>query len=117
MNTHIQEFGERLIKARKALRLSQSEFGDIGGVTKKTQSLYEKGERKPDADYLIRIAQHGVSVADLLASKPQKDLNSDSCEEAAEAALIAGYRQLTPNGKAMATAYIASLPVKENVNA
>lgn len=56
------EFCERLKKERKRLGLSQTAFGALVGVTKQSQMLYEKGQRKPDSDYLMAAAHHGVDV-------------------------------------------------------
>lgn len=55
-------FFERLKEERLKLDLNQTDFGDLGGVTKKTQMLYESGDRSPDARYLELIAAAGVDV-------------------------------------------------------
>lgn len=55
-------FGERLRELRAHAGLSQSEFAKIGGVTKKSQMLYESGERVPNALYLAAIDLHGISA-------------------------------------------------------
>ncbi len=54
--------GERLREERERLGLSQTLFGDLAQVTKKTQMLYEGGQRSPKADYLTVIAEQGVDV-------------------------------------------------------
>lgn len=55
-------FFDRLREERSRLGISQTAFGEIAGVTKKTQSLYESGERAPDARYLEKVATVGVDV-------------------------------------------------------
>lgn len=55
-------FGERLRGERERLGLTQTQFGDLAGVTKKTQMLYESGERSPKADYLTAIYGVGANV-------------------------------------------------------
>lgn len=55
-------FGDRLQEERLKLNLNQEEFGKIGGVTKKTQHLYENNSRTPDANYLALIEKYGVDV-------------------------------------------------------
>ena len=62
-------FFERLIEERKRLGLNQEEFGALAGVGKHSQLNYEKGSRKPDADYLIALEAHGVDVTYLLTGK------------------------------------------------
>ncbi|MCB1909964.1 MAG: helix-turn-helix transcriptional regulator [Rhodocyclaceae bacterium] len=42
--------------------MSQSAFGEAGGVRKQAQLKYEKGERAPDASYLSAIANTGADV-------------------------------------------------------
>lgn len=59
-------FGERLREERERLKLSQTDFGLIAKVTKKTQGLYEADKRYPDSTYLTAIASAGVDVGYLL---------------------------------------------------
>ncbi len=55
-------FFERLREERERLGFSQTAFGEIGGVKKLAQMNYEKGERKPDMEYLAAIANAGADV-------------------------------------------------------
>ncbi|MCG9079449.1 hypothetical protein [Laribacter hongkongensis] len=55
-------FGERLREERERLRLNQTAFAATGGVTKKTQMLYEAGERFPDVRYLAAVHEIGCDV-------------------------------------------------------
>lgn len=61
--------GERLREERQRLGMSQPAFGEIGGVTKKTQLLYESGERQPDALYLAAIEKVGVDLLYVLTGR------------------------------------------------
>ncbi len=80
---------------RKRTSLSQRAFAERGGVTEKTQVLYEKGERAPDAVYLAQIAAVGVDVLYILTGKRNtSELSGD------EEVLVAGYRSLDPKGRA-----------------
>lgn len=54
--------GERLREERDRLGYSQTQFGDLAQVTKKTQMLYESDQRSPKADYLSALAGVGVDV-------------------------------------------------------
>ena len=54
--------GERLREERERLGMSQTQFGDLAQVTKKTQMLYEGDQRSPKGDYLTAIASQGVDV-------------------------------------------------------
>lgn len=54
--------GERLRSERQRLDLNQTQLGECGGVTKKTQMLYEAGGRSPDSLYLAAIAGLGADI-------------------------------------------------------
>lgn len=66
---HSVSFGDRLREERVRLGLTQPQIGEIGGVTKKTQMLYESGQRSPDASYLSAVAAHGIDVMYLLTGQ------------------------------------------------
>ena len=52
----------RLREERVRLGLSQHDFAEIGGVSRKTQSAYESGATAPDVAYLSLVAARGVDV-------------------------------------------------------
>lgn len=49
------------------MRLNQTAFAAVGGVTKKTQMLYEAGERSPDTRYLAALHEVGADVRYIVA--------------------------------------------------
>lgn len=55
-------FCERLRAERTRLGLNQTDFAALADVTKKTQMLYEAGERVPDADYMAAITKAGADM-------------------------------------------------------
>lgn len=59
--------GQRLRAERKRLGLSQEAFAALGGVKKVAQINYERGSRKPNADYLKGIADAGADILYILA--------------------------------------------------
>lgn len=63
---YLNTIGVRLKEERERLGMSQSVFGEAGGVRKNAQIKYEQDERKPDAGYLISIACIGVDVTYVL---------------------------------------------------
>lgn len=63
--------GLRLRDERQRLDLSQTAFAEKGGVTKKTQMLYEAGERFPDAAYLAAVAQIGADIQYIVTGQRQ----------------------------------------------
>lgn len=62
-------FGERLREERKRLGLNQTELALMGGVVKFTQINYEKNERTPDIDYLLKLHNAGVDVYYILTGQ------------------------------------------------
>lgn len=83
----------RLREERERLRLSQTAFGELGGVQKRAQVNYENGERSPDANYLAAIAGYGVDIQYVLTgarTAPENVLPAD------EQALLRNYRSCTP---------------------
>jgi transcriptional regulator with XRE-family HTH domain len=72
-------FFDRLKEERAKVGLSQTAFGEVGGVTKKTQMLYESGERAPDLKYLQRLADIGVDIQYVVTGK--RAATSDHLDE------------------------------------
>lgn len=56
----------RLQEERKRLGLNQTEFGAIGGVSRRTQMSYEANESSPNINYWESIAKIGADVQYIL---------------------------------------------------
>lgn len=84
--------------------MNQAAFAAVGGVSVKTQVLYEKAERVPDANYLAAIAAAGFDVLYILTGHTSVPGLSDG-----EAALVAGYRTLDARGRAGVLALIGGM--------
>ena len=82
--------GARLREERERLGLNQEGFGQLGGVRKQAQLLYEKDERKPDSDYLVAVAAAGVDVLFVLTGRRQSDLPAG---DASEQRLLENFRR------------------------
>lgn len=63
--------GRRLKEERKRLRLSQTDFAALVGITRRTQCAYERGESAPDGVYLAMIAKLGMDVLYILTRQKQ----------------------------------------------
>ncbi|HRO37045.1 hypothetical protein [Thauera sp.] len=85
-------FEQRLVEERKRFGLSQSAFGEAGGVQKRAQINYESGDRYPDAAYLERLAAIGVDVLYVLTGERAADLPKGLSAE--EQLLVESYRAL-----------------------
>ena len=108
-------FGGRLREERKRLGKSQEVFGGEAGVTKKTQMLYEKEERKPDAEYMAALATMGVDVLYVLTGQRggAPPLSPD------ETALLDNYRHSPEERRRIlqeTSAAFAESPQRERVN-
>ncbi|HDN7458574.1 TPA: helix-turn-helix domain-containing protein [Salmonella enterica subsp. enterica serovar Eastbourne] len=95
--------GERLREERLRLELSQAALGEIGGVRKQAQLLYEKGERNPDAAYLSAISKFGVDIQFIVTGVRSAESLSDD-----EKTLIKSYRNAPLAVKAAALAALTA---------
>jgi transcriptional regulator with XRE-family HTH domain len=82
--------GQRMKSERIRLELSQSDFAELGGLTKQAQINYEAGKRAPDILYLMRIKEKtNIDLNYILTGETgsnEASLNDD------ETALIDRYR-------------------------
>ncbi len=74
----MHSYGEKIREERERLGLSQTEFGDAMGVTKKTQGLYERGEREPDGSYFQAAAAAGCDVLYILTGRREPKVGARS---------------------------------------
>ena len=79
--------GDRLREERERLGVSQSDFAEAAGTTRKSQFNYETNERRPDADYLAAAALKGADVQYIVTGH-----RSDTALTADERELIALFR-------------------------
>jgi len=100
-------FGDRLREERNRLGLTQTALGAIGGVRQQAQYLYEKGERKPDSDYLAAVAAAGVDVLYVLTGQrppppaPTPNGTRHSLLSADESRMLDIYRNGSDEGRAI----------------
>lgn len=89
--------GERIKGERMSLRLNQGEFACKLGVTQKTQGLYERAQRMPNAEYLAAVADIGCDVLYVLTGRrTPANQPLSSCE----ACILENYRALAEEDKA-----------------
>lgn len=67
-----QTFADRLREERERLGLSQTAFAEGCGVKKLAQINYEKGERAPDAEYLMSASRLGADVTYILTGRRER---------------------------------------------
>jgi transcriptional regulator with XRE-family HTH domain len=72
----VRDIGKRLREERERLGMSQEVFGEIGGVRRATQYLYEQGDRIPSMEYLARVVAAGADLGYLVLGK--RGRSSDS---------------------------------------
>lgn len=95
--------GDRLREERLRLELSQAALGEIGGVRKQAQLLYEKGERNPDTAYLSAISKFGVDIQYVVVGeRSMSTLSNDESE------LLSLYRSAPLAVKAAALAALTA---------
>ncbi|WP_432745832.1 helix-turn-helix transcriptional regulator [Methylobacter sp. G7] len=74
----MKSFSERLKEERLRMKLTQVDFGGIGGVKKGAQLKYESGERSPDALYLSSIAAAGADVNYIITGQRIQKVSEES---------------------------------------
>lgn len=62
------DIGKPIQKLRIGMKLTQTEFGKLGGVSLRSQIAYEKGDRRPSVDYLINLHSHGVDACQIIST-------------------------------------------------
>ncbi|OUO92594.1 LexA family transcriptional regulator [Cloacibacillus sp. An23] len=67
--------GERIRIYREAQKMSQEELGKIVGLSKNSIYLYEKGERIPQSDNLLKIATALQITPDMLFGTPAANVS------------------------------------------
>jgi len=84
-NQESQTFGHRLRLERTRLKMTQSEFAVIGGVSKATQAAYEADATRPDVSYLARLAEARIDHGFLLTGvRTRKGVQWELLEEIRE---------------------------------
>lgn len=97
------KFEARLIQEREKSGFSVEAFGAIAGVKKTTQYNYEKGERKPDIEYLYNISKIGCDIKYIVTGEPSlQELTAD------EIKLLESFRCADLQLKAAAMAVLES---------
>lgn len=76
-------------------------------MTKKTQMLYESGERSPDAAYLSALAAAGVDILYVLTGQRGADVPDTLTPR--ERALLGTYRCLPPSAQDAAQTLFGAL--------
>lgn len=74
------DIGERLLKLRKGVGLSQEEVANKLGVSRQTISKWETGESNPDFDKIIPICElYNITTDELIKGTPKEvEDNRDS---------------------------------------
>ena len=67
--------GERIRTYREALKMSQEDLGKLVGLSKNSIYLYEKGERIPQSDNLLKIATALQITPDMLFGTPTANVS------------------------------------------
>ncbi len=76
------EFGNLIFELRKKKKITQSQLGELLGVSNKTVSKWENGISKPNINTLYKLAEYfDISVDDLVSGKlPSESDSSDGGE-------------------------------------
>lgn len=86
--------GERLREERERLGFPQQDLAEECGVTMRSQRNYEKGERQPDAAYLVAFTALGGDVLYVLTGQ-RSNARAPAHLPSDEQLLLETYRGLT----------------------
>jgi transcriptional regulator with XRE-family HTH domain len=78
----------RLRAVREASGLNQTDFAALGGVSKRSQIMYEQGKADPAATYLAQLLEQGVDVMFVLTGTPATTTPAGPAVSAADAVQI-----------------------------
>ena len=90
----------RLREERERMGLSQEAFGALGGVQKRAQINYEKGERQPDMAYLSAIATAGADVLYILTGRRSQAVAEVALLPEGDRTLLANFHAAPPQVQA-----------------
>lgn len=82
------EIGERLRTERRRLGLSQDAFAEAGGIRRTTLYQYERGDRRPSLDFLIKCITVGLDLSYMMFGQRDLRLGAEIKLEEAELARI-----------------------------
>lgn len=100
-------FGERLRQERMRIGMQQVEMAEACEVSRKTLSVWEKGEQTPNTAVLALMARHGVDV--LYVVTGQRTGESESTLSPAERELLQAWRHGSEKGRSALTAMADAL--------
>lgn len=89
--------GERLKEERDRLGLTQEHMAGRLNITQKTQGLYERGQRMPNAEYLAAMAALGCDVLYVLTG--QRTAQPVEPLSVRESRMLENYRALAEEDK------------------
>lgn len=90
----LDQLGRRLRQERVRLGLDQTDFGAMVAISKNSQSAYEGGKTSPTAEYLLKLAVHGVDIGYVLTG-----LRSDGSVGMIEKQILEMFGQLDESEK------------------
>jgi transcriptional regulator with XRE-family HTH domain len=100
--------GDRLREERERLGVSQERFALAGGVQKRAQIHYEKGERNPDSAYLAAVSALGVDVLYVLTGHRMQAVAAPALTRDEEA-LLDNYKHADDEGRRAAQQVLTAL--------
>ena len=86
---YLPEFGEKLKQVRSQRNLTQTDLGEMLGVSKSVISSYENGSHYPPYDILLSLSRiFGVSTDYLLGAEKNRTINVDGLTDTQIMALL-----------------------------
>jgi len=74
---NLQDIGRRLQEERKRLGLSQSELGELTGISRAAQAAYQAGRNTADVIYGLQASEAGVDMDYVLTGRRAAEAAGD----------------------------------------
>ncbi|MEW6063228.1 MAG: helix-turn-helix transcriptional regulator [Nanoarchaeota archaeon] len=111
-NIDKRKVGNRIRELREKFLLSQVDFARAIGVKQSAVSLYEKGKRLPDPEFLLNISEYsGASIEWLLTGMDKGQVREGLRKEDKE--IVKLYSQLNDKHKSLIRESMASFKKAE----
>lgn len=106
MSEQTNAFGGRLAEERRRLRLNQEGLAEIAGSTKRSIGNYERGERSPDAEMLLKFSEAGMDIYYVLMGQR---ITERADLDPMQRALLDDFDRCSLEGRIDAVRYVALL--------
>lgn len=105
----------RIKELRTENKITQADLAKVLKISDRAVGYYESGEREPDQDTLLQIADYFDVSVDYLLGRTNIRNTSESNNEEIQVAFSSGFAGLNEENKKLAVDIIAGLKAKQDL--